>query len=305
MVNREGGARILIIGGSGFVSGTLARTAVSAGHRVWVLTRGRRPVPDGVIPLAADRDNDVSFARAITHADTSWDLVVDCIAYDSEHVRQDLRVLDGFMSHYVLISTDFVFDPRRRAFPQPEESDHYLQEGYGGKKRQAERALMKWAADGVPWTVVRPCHIYGPGSHLGCLPLAGRDPDLVAKLRRGETIPLVGGGYFLQQPIFVRDLAAIILGCLGNERTHGEIFCAAGPDIAESRRYYEIIADRLGVTLSTEEVPVDRYRTDNPDKVSFLCHRIYGHEKMRDCGLPLPATSLEQGLSEHVASIAG
>ncbi|NQX00440.1 hypothetical protein HQ447_07250, partial [bacterium] len=40
--------RILIIGGSGFVSGTLARMAVARGYAVTVVTRGQRAVPAGV-----------------------------------------------------------------------------------------------------------------------------------------------------------------------------------------------------------------------------------------------------------------
>ncbi|SVE24981.1 uncharacterized protein METZ01_LOCUS477835, partial [marine metagenome] len=32
---------LLIVGGSGFVSGTVARRAVASGWRVWAVTRGR------------------------------------------------------------------------------------------------------------------------------------------------------------------------------------------------------------------------------------------------------------------------
>ena len=46
---------LLIVGGSGFLSGTLARTAVARGHRVWTITRGRQALPAGVIGLQADR----------------------------------------------------------------------------------------------------------------------------------------------------------------------------------------------------------------------------------------------------------
>ena len=44
---------LLIVGGSGFVSGTVARRAVAAGWRVWVVTRGRQPLPDGVVAVVA------------------------------------------------------------------------------------------------------------------------------------------------------------------------------------------------------------------------------------------------------------
>ena len=47
--------KILIIGGSGHVSGAVARTALAGGHTVWTVTRGNRPLPEGVTSLIADR----------------------------------------------------------------------------------------------------------------------------------------------------------------------------------------------------------------------------------------------------------
>ncbi|MDP6453177.1 MAG: FtsX-like permease family protein, partial [SAR202 cluster bacterium] len=50
----------------------------------------------------------------------------------------------------------------------------------------------------------------GPGSLLGCLPEHGRDPELIEKLQAGDTLRLVGGGHFLQQPIYAEDLAEMV-----------------------------------------------------------------------------------------------
>jgi len=295
---------ILLIGGSGFVSGTLARTALAQGHRVWVVSRGQRPVPEGAVPLAADRHDADAFAKALDAADCTWDLAVDCIGYEPGDARQDLEVIGPRVGHLVFISTDFVFDPAARRFPQPEESSSYAAAGYGFKKRQCEEILLE--ADGrLPWTVVRPCHIYGPGSRLGCLPRHGRDPDLLDRLRRGEPLALVGGGYFLQQPILAADLAALILSLAGNEAAVGGIFNAAGPDVVESRHYYRIIADLLGVDLRIDEIPVDRHLLDEPGSGPFLCHRVYDLGRLRQSGAAVPATPLAEGLRLHVESLSG
>src|SRR5262245_58255017 len=48
-------AKILILGGSGFLSGTMAREAVGEGHEVWVVTRGQRPLLAEVQAIVADR----------------------------------------------------------------------------------------------------------------------------------------------------------------------------------------------------------------------------------------------------------
>jgi nucleoside-diphosphate-sugar epimerase len=295
--------KVLIVGGSGFVSGTLARRAVADGHEVWVITRGERPLPEGVQALRADRSDRRLFAEVVRSAGARWDLVADCICYTPEEMEQDLAVFPGRTGHLVFVSTDWVFDPERRVFPQPEESEHYLPDGYGGKKRACELLLERKAPASLPWTVFRCCHIYGPGSALGCLPAHSRDPELVARIRRGEPLRLVGGGHFLQQPLFAGDLAALMLSAPGAPQAAGRIFNAAGPEIAESRRYYEEIAAALGERARFEELPVSAYLAAHPEHASFLCHRIYRLDRMLASGLRVPATSLRDGLRAHVASV--
>lgn len=307
MSGRADGANVLILGGSGFLSGTVAARAIGQGHRVWTLTRGQRPLPAGVTGLVADRHDAAAFTRAVAGAGTAWDLVIDCIAFGPDDIRQDIAVFRSLARHLVFVSTDFVYDPAGRRFPQGEESDRYLTNGYGGGKRAGELALLDGDLGhrlGAPaWTIVRPGHIYGPGSRLGCLPLHSRDPQLLDRLRAGEPLRLVGGGHFLQQPVLARDLADLLLSFHGNPRTYGQVFCVAGPEIVESREYYRIVADLLDVGLTIEEVPVGDHLAAHPEATPFLCHRIYDLAKLRASGAAVPRTPLVTGLGEQIASL--
>jgi nucleoside-diphosphate-sugar epimerase len=295
--------KILILGGSGFVSGTLARLAAQRGDRVWAVTRGRRPLPAGVTALIADRKDTRAFAQAVAAAGTDWDMVVDCIGYEPEDARQDVAVFRSLTRHLVFISTDFVYDPAHRRFPQNEDTEHYLSDGYSGKKRQCELELMRGDCGDMAWTILRPCHIYGPGSLLGCLPLHARDAQLLARLQKGEPLQLVGGGRFLQQPILASDLAETILNLRGNAAANGQVFCVAGPDVVESRQYYQIIANHLNTPLRVIEAPVSVYQTERPEHASFLCHRFYDLSKLAAAGTHVPATPLAEGLRQHIASL--
>ncbi|MEZ4560065.1 MAG: NAD-dependent epimerase/dehydratase family protein [Caldilineaceae bacterium] len=296
---------VLIIGGSGFLSGAVARAALARGAAVWTVTRGQRPGVDGAVSLIADRNDAAAFAAAIAGAgDITWDLVVDCIAYTPAHTAQDLAALRDRARHLVFVSTDFVYAPDQRRFPQTETDAVYLTEGYGGGTRQAEEVLLHAdaaALGDLRWTVVRPGHIYGPGSQLGCLPLHSRDPRLLASMRTGEPITLVGGGHFLQQPIFVDDLAATILSLAGNVAAHGQILNVAGPDVIESRTYFTEIAAILGVPLDLRSTPVDAYLQAHPEATPFLCHRFYDLSKLAALGAHMPATPLAEGLRRQVA----
>ena len=301
--------KTLIIGGSGHVSGAVARVALAQGHQVWTVTRGQRPLPEGVNALTADRNDADAFRAAITGADMQWDLVVDCICYQPEDMDQDLALFPGRAKQFVFVSTDFVFDPARRVFPQPQDGITLPAEGcaelsYGQRKRVCELKLMNADTGEMKWTIVRPCHIYGAPSQLGCLPLHSRDEKLIARLRDGEALCLVGGGHFLQQPVLARDLAELIMSIAGNERSFNEVFNTAGPEIVESRKYYQIIADVLGVGLTVEEVSVQEFLAKNPDKAPFCCHRVYDLAKLRASGLKVPSTGIEQGLREHVRALA-
>lgn len=297
-------ADILLIGGSGFVSGTTANQALEQGHNVWAITRGKRPLADGITPITVDRDDREAFSNAISALNQKWDLVIDGIGYDPEDAQQDIAVFRDKTDHLVFISTDFVFDPAHRKFPQLEESDYYLPDIYGGKKRQCELEFINGDTGNMNWTIVRPCHIYGPGSKLGCLPNHGRDDNLIEHIREGKPLELVGGGHFLQQPILAKDLANLMLSLLGNAKTYGEIFQAAGPEIIESREFYFLIADILDVDHpKIIELPVGEYLKENPGRASFCCHRIYSLDKLKTTGATVPATPVYDGLKEHVQSL--
>ncbi|MFA5864016.1 MAG: NAD-dependent epimerase/dehydratase family protein [Phycisphaerae bacterium] len=298
--------KLLLIGGSGFVSGTTARAALASGFEVWAITRGQKPVPDGVRVLVADRNDEEQFRRVIEQADTHWDAVIDHVAYVPANMEQDITLFRQRAKQLIFISTDFVFDPSRRTFPlQDPNNPHFATQGYGGDKRRCEELLLRGDTGQMKWTVVRPCHIYGPGSQLGCLPAHSRDPELIAKLRAGQPIRLVGGGYFLQQPIFARDLAELMLSAVGNAKAYGKLFLTYGPDAVESWQYFRIIADILGVGLTVEEIPVRPYIAEHPDSTPFFCHRICDLAPLKACGLKVPATSLTDGLRLHVQSLLG
>lgn len=303
MLNNSGKFKLLIIGGSGFVSSHLAQRALACGHEVYVLTRGSRPVPEGVISLKADRSDRLSFKRVLEAAEVKWDAVLDCICMNAQDAEQDLDVFSSLAKQLIVISTDIVYEPSARKFPQSEDCDRWLSEGYAGNKRLCELAFIHAGKKALPWTILRPGHIFGPGSQLGCLPLHQRDSELVETLLSHNPISLLGGGRFLLQPVFVKDLCDLMLSLVGISKAYHQIFCVGGPDVIECRKYYEIIADILKVEIKIKDVPVDDYLPSHPDALPSACHRIYDLSKLRSLGIKMPSTPIEEGLLLHVEAI--
>ena len=294
--------KVCVIGGSGFLSGTVVREALAAGHDVSVVTRGKRAVPDGVRALIADRHDVVAFAAALRDAG-DFDLVVDCICFNAADAQQDVDVLAGRTKKLVMISTDFVYASEGRPFPVTEAFDRFETVlPYGANKRAAEETFFA-SVNRLPSVILRPCHIYGPGSQLGCLPSHGRDPQLIDKLRRGETLTLVGGGHFLQQPVYAPDLAKMALSAAATDRAVGGVYHAAGPEVVESRDYYRIVADHLGVKATFDETRVVDYLAAHPEHRPFCCHRVYDMTTAKAAGLAVPSTPLREGLGVHAESL--
>lgn len=303
--------KALIIGGSGGLSGTLAAMAKEH-YEVWALTRGLRPLKDGIVPLCADRNDKEGFKNAILSAKTRWDVVFDCICMNEDHARQDLDVLSQVTGRLVVISTDSVYDPDRKAAPQSEEGYFVESEGeekefsYAFHKRKMEQVFLEHFAKGdkaFSVTIFRPGHIYGPGFLIGCYPEHSRQEGLAKLIRSGQPLSLVAGGIYLTQPTFVRDLARVMLECMDKERTFNEIFCIGGPKAVENRVYYEIIGELLGKSVTIKEVPLTDYVKNHPEYSGHLCHRIYDLSKLKAAGVRLPDTELEVGLVEHLKGL--
>ena len=292
--------RLLIIGGTGQLSGRVTAQALAAGHEVWVLNRGSKPVPEGVHALTADRQDGAAVQAALACAGVTWDAVLDCICMNAAHARQDLTLLTGYTSRLIVVSTDSVYHPAHKTVPQDENAPAYMADGgYGAHKRQMEEAFL--AADTpIRWTLFRPGHIFGEGFLPGCFPEQSRQRTLLDHMRGDKPLRLVGGGQYLIHPIYVDDLARVMLEAICNPATQNEIFCIGGPDVVTNAAYYRILGRILGHEAVIEAIPEEGYLDAHPECSGHLCHRAYSLEKLRRTGIPLPDTTLEEGLRRQV-----
>ncbi|WP_024347676.1 NAD-dependent epimerase/dehydratase family protein [Lacrimispora indolis] len=301
--------KALIIGGSGGLSGRLAALAKEE-YEVWAVTRGQRPLGDKIHLLKADRNDAENFRKTILDADTVWDIVFDCICMNERHAMQDLNVFPGVTKRLVVISTDSVYDPRRKVTPQKEDGYFVEEEGepealtYAGNKRRMEHVFMNnFKSTSIAITLFRPGHIYGPGFLMGCYPEHSRQKELPQLILDREPISLVGGGIYLTQPVFVDDLANSMLDCADKPGAYNRIFCIGGPKAVENRRYYEIIGQLLDRDVNIKEIPLTGYLEKHPEYSGHLCHRIYDLSALMKAGVRLPDTPLETGLKIHLKSL--
>ncbi|MEO5345177.1 MAG: NAD-dependent epimerase/dehydratase family protein [Magnetococcus sp. YQC-9] len=237
--------RILVLGGSGFLSGRFVRYALEAGHELMCVTRGARPLDVRVAWHVVSERDALTVELFKGHP---YELVIDFIGMQAGHAQQSVE-LARTCGRLIFISSDYVYHPAHRTLFLREDQAVFSDfVDYGGAKRQAERVIEQ-AAGTVRAIIARPPHIYGTGSFPGTIPQQGRRPDLLERLRREEPLRLLQGGSGLIQPIHVEDLARILVQLMTNERAYDQAITMAGPRLMTHLEYYQTLAELVGHPL--------------------------------------------------------
>lgn len=199
--------RVLVLGGTGWLSGHVARGWIERDAELTCLARGGRRPPDGAALVEADRSEPHAYDEV---AGQDWDEVVD-ISSDAGFVASAVSELADRARHWTYVSTlsvyarnDEIGEDESAALLEPAEpGDEYE---YGRAKVAAEASVR--AALGDRAAIVRPGLIVGPGDPtdrfgywVARFALAGDQPVLAP-----ETAQRSG------QVIDVRDLADFIVG---------------------------------------------------------------------------------------------
>lgn len=200
--------RILVLGGTAFLSAEIARQAVAAGHDVTCLARGSAAAPPaGTTWLREDRSLG---ADAYAGAEGEWDEVVD-VARDPVPAAEALDALAHRAAHWTFVSSCSVYADASHA--NETEDAALLQplapgtpstpENYGESKAAIEAATLK--AAGGKAHLCRAGLIGGPGDSSDRY---GYWPARFARNNKPVVVPAVDHP---TQVIDVRDLAAWIL----------------------------------------------------------------------------------------------
>jgi nucleoside-diphosphate-sugar epimerase len=286
---------ILIIGGTGNFSGRITETAVQRGHEVTLYNRAQRPLPLGIDARVIQGARDDLRAHAAKIAACQPDAVVDSICY-LPHQAQVLVDLFAGIRQIVLISSVDVYGEDIGCTPVTEEREPTPVSDYGKGKLACERVLFDALGDAV--TVFRPSHIMGRG--FLTTSLWSRSPYLVDRLRKGKAIPAIDGGRNLMTPVHARDIGEWIVRSL-ELGAGGQVFNAVGKEIVCQKRYYECVAESLGVELRLVAVPSPVFRRHFASPPQFNWHRPFSCQKAISLLGYVPRFSLADMIDETVS----
>lgn len=152
---------VLILGGTGWLSGRVAETWMDAGARVTCLARGARPGPYGARLVPADRDAPDAYDGVRGH---DWDEVIE-VSSRPGHVGAAVAALAASARHLTYVSSVSVY--ASDAEPGADESAALAEpaaageeDDYARAKSAAEAAVR--AGFGHRAAIVRPGLIVGP-----------------------------------------------------------------------------------------------------------------------------------------------
>jgi len=208
--------RILVLGGTVFLSRTITEVARDAGHEVTCANRGvSGNPPSGVESVQVDRNEPDGLAPL---ADAEFDAVIDVERQSPTRVRRALVAVGARAGHWTYVSSGSVYsDPATTGqdaatapveSPPPKGSDEDDRELYGPFKVACEDEVRKAVGDKA--FICRAGLIVGPRD------ISDRFGYWPARMARGGEVLVPGEPEDLVQFVDVRDLAGWIVHCAEN-----------------------------------------------------------------------------------------
>jgi nucleoside-diphosphate-sugar epimerase len=249
--------RVLVVGGTGFISRHAVVELLHRGHAVTIFHRGQKPNPFGnqVVEILGDRLLERSVQAVLR--DQRFDAVVDvAYAWDSgtgaHEVSFIVDALRGPGERYVYLSSVSVYGdgpiPLREESPRDPMLGSYSEDKIG-----AEDYLLARHAEGrLAVSIIRPPFVYGPWNNLA------RENWFWDRIVAGRPVILPDRGETLFHWAAAKDVAWALAECVENPSAKGEAFNIGDPEPVTHAAF----VDRLGQIAgrSVEKVPVPRAR---------------------------------------------
>jgi NADH dehydrogenase len=133
---------------------------------------------------------------------------------------------------------------------------HFFYQSALGTRPGAKSAYhkTKWEAEelvrasAIPYTILRPSLIYGPGDQFTI--------RLSEMIRLSPVLPVIGSGKSRIQPVFIDDVVTCIAKAVSSDCCLNEIYEIGGPEQLTYEEVTVAIAEALGVQRPTVHMPL-------------------------------------------------
>ena len=274
--------KLLVTGGTVFVSRFVAAYFVRKGDEVYVLNRNTRPQVPGVTLIEGDR-NDLGDKLKGIH----FDAVLDITSYTRADAENLVSALGSF-EDYVFISSSAVYP---ETLPQPFREEqpcgpNSIWGVYGTNKLAAEEYLRRCVPQAY---ILRPPYLYGPMQNVY------REPFVFECTEAGRPFYIPGDGGMKLQFFHVEDLCRFIEILLEKKPEH-KIFNVGNPQSVTIAQWVELCYGAVGKPVRTVSVQ------GHPQRSYFCFHDYdYALDVAKQTALMRDTKPLAEGLAESYA----
>ncbi len=225
------GKRVLVTGATGFIGGHLTRRLHMEGAQVLALERtpgkAASMARQGIEVVQGDitdypRMEAVLQDRVqiVIHA-AAWLHGCPLSAFEKVNVAATRHLAQASASagveRFIFVSSVAVYGPHGDADVDESIPLRVYGNPYGDSKIRAEEALRQVALQtNLPYVIVRPGMVYGPGSPGWTVRMA--------QWAKARLLPLIDGGRGTAYPIYIDNLIDLLLLCAVHPRAVGEVF---------------------------------------------------------------------------------
>ncbi|MCL6602738.1 MAG: SDR family oxidoreductase [Paenibacillus sp.] len=258
--------KVLFIGGTGLISQAVSKLAVERGVELFLFNRGQRDefVPEGAKVILGDIRNQTEAAAALK--DYEFDVVVDWIAFTTDHVQTDIDLFSGKTKQYIFISSASAYQKPLQHYLVTEETpleNPYWQ--YSRDKIACEQLLLAANRNtGFPVTIVRPSHTYGDTAIPAALSSWQHPWSLIDRIRKGLPIVIHGDGTSLWTLTHNSDFAKAFVGLMGHPESIGEAIHITSDEVLSWNQIYSKIGAAAGVDPLVVHISTDFIAANSP-----------------------------------------
>lgn len=272
--------KILITGGTTFVSKYVANYFLNNNYDVYVLNRNTKSQVEGVILIKSDRHELGNKLKGMY-----FDVVVDVNAYNGEDICDLVNALDSY-GQYIMISSSAVY-PETNPQPFLEEStlgSNKVWGNYGTDKIAAEKKLLEMFPNAY---ILRPPYLYGAMNNIY------REAFIFECAVNNRKFYLPKDGTMKLQFFHVKDLCRFIK-CIIETNPENHIFNVGNKDAVTIKKWVEMCYACAGKNPSYVNV------YDNIDQRNYFCFYDYEYYLNVDKQYEImPETiNLQDGLKE-------
>lgn len=263
--------KLLLVGGSGLLSGEVAKLALSRGFEVTMVNRGKRNVFPYVTLIKTDKQNFTYIKSQL--GNQKYDAVIDFLCYTAEDLKDSFSFYSNFTKQYFLISSCAVYDKstihRKHIETDPKPLSIW---SYSVNKWKCENALRDLAEKSdCNYTIVRPSITYGNTRiPYGIAPQYGYHWTLAARVLSGKPIIRWKEGKTRYNMLRVEDFAVGLIGLIGNQKAYNEDFNICSDETPSFNDVLNAIEKALNHKIERVDIDSEFYAKECPSRAGEI-----------------------------------